>query len=365
MDNTNPFIYGRVVSGENFIDRERELQELGSIIRSGKSVILYSPRGMGKTSLIQEFFTRLPRGYKGFIIDMFGTPTRDDLAKELVRGLASSVYGTLDKIKRSIGDFLRNLRFEIVLTPEGEMRFELSRSPSDEDLAMILDLPERIGREKGMTVVVAFDEFQEVEKLDGEELEKLMRSRFQHHQKAVYIFTGSRRHMIHQIFGEERRAFYRFGRSMELGPIPRNEFAKYIKARFEKSGGKISEAVVDRILDLTGGHPSFTQQLCYELWFISRNAEEEALVEEAVRIIITHEERHYLKIWENLTQLQRKLLRGLAREEIGPYSQQFISKYGLGSPANVRRGLELLEKRGIVEEGKISDVFFKEWLKRR
>jgi len=34
------------------------------------------------------------------------------------------------------------------------------------------------------------------------------------------------------------------------------------------------------------------------------------LVEGAVRSIITDEERHYLKIWENLTQLQRKLFDG-------------------------------------------------------
>jgi len=56
---------------------------------------------------------------------------------------------------------------------------------------------------------------------------------------------------------------------------------------------------------------------------------------------------------------------GLAREEIGPYSQQFISQYRLGSPANVRRGLELLEKRGLVGDGKISDIFFRERLRRR
>jgi len=365
MHRSNPFVYGKVVSGEDFVNRQKELEELDSVIKSGKSVILYSPRGTGKTSLIHEFFSRLPKDYKGIIIDMFGTSTRDELAKELVRNITMSVYGTLDKIRKSIGEFLRKLRFEIVLTPEGEIRFELSRTPSDEDLAMILDLPERIGREKRMTVVVAFDEFQEVGKLDGEELEKLMRSRFQHHQNAVYIFTGSRRHMIHQIFEEEQRAFYRFGRPMELGPIPREEFSEYIKEKFEKSGGRISDAAVERILDITEGHPSFTQQLCYELWFISKNVEDEALVEEAVETIIIHEERHYLKIWENLTRLQRRLLMGLAREEVGPYSQQFISKYGLGSPANVRRGLELLEKRGIVEEGKISDIFFREWLRRK
>ena len=360
----NPFKYGEVVVGGHFIDREKELKELEDHIKSGKSVILYSPRGMGKTSLVEEFFRRLGKGRAHVLIDMFGTETRDDLAKEMVKGVARSVYGTLDKIKKSLGDFLRGLKFDIVLTPEGDLRFEPSRSPTPEDLAEVFDLSERVAEKKGTPIVIAFDEFQEIGNLDGEALEKLMRSKFQYHKKVAYIFTGSRRHLLNEIFGEERRAFYRFGRPMELGPIARDEFSQYISTKFKESGGAISGAAIDRVLSITGGHPSFTQQLCYELWFMLKKVEDESLVEGAVRSIVAHEKRHYLKIWENVTPLQRRLLQGLAKEEIGPYSQEFISKYGLRSPANVRRGLELLEKRGLVEEGKIPDIFFKEWLRR-
>lgn len=360
----NPFVYGEVVGGEYFVDREKELEELESHVKSGKSVVLYSPRGMGKTSLIKEFFKRLPKEYSCVLIDMFGTETRDDLAKEIVKGVAKSVYGTLDKIRKSLGDFLSSLKFDIVLTSDGNLRFEPSRSPTNEELAEVLELAEKVAKKRAAPIVMAFDEFQEIGNLNGEALEKLMRSKFQHHKNVVYIFTGSRRHLLNEIFGEERRAFYMFGRPMELGPISRGEFSKYISTKFEKSGGAISGAAIDRVLNITGGHPSFTQQLCYELWFISKRADDESLVEKAVASIITHEERHYLKMWENVTSLQRKLLEGLAKEEIGPYSQRFISKYGLRSPANVRRGLELLEKKGLVEEGKIPDIFFKEWLRR-
>ncbi|MEM2978670.1 MAG: hypothetical protein QXM46_05220, partial [Candidatus Hadarchaeales archaeon] len=208
------------------------------------------------------------------------------------------------------------------------------------------------------------DEFQEIGNLDGEAMEKLMRSKFQHHKRVTYLFTGSRRHLLDEIFGEERRAFYRFGEPMELGPIPGEEFSRYIAEGFAKTEGRISEVAIDRILDLTGGHPSFTQQLCYELWFLSRKVDDEAMVEKAVESVIAHEKLHYTSIWENITPLQRRLLEGLAKEEVGPYSQEFISKYGLRSPAHVRRGLELLGKRGLVEKGRIPDVFFREWIRR-
>jgi hypothetical protein len=360
----NPFVYGEVVTGEHFIDRAIELRELEAHIRSGKSIVLYSPRGMGKTSLVMELFRQLKGDRVCILIDMFRTEGREDLAKEVVKGIATSVYGTFEKIKKSLGEFLKGLKFDVVLTPEGKIRFEPSRTPTNEDLGEVLDLPEKIAEKRGVSIVMAFDEFQEIRNLDGEALEKLMRSKFQHHKNVTYIFTGSRRHLLNEIFSEERRAFYRFGRPMELCPVPKDEFSPYISTKFKKNGGSISDAAIERVLDVTGGHPSFTQQLCYELWFISKNAKDESAVEEAVGSIITHEKRHYLKIWENVTLLQRRLLEGLAKEEIGPYSQQFISKYGLRSPANVRRGLELLEKRGLVEDGKIPDVFFREWIKR-
>ena len=364
MRRENPFVFGRVVSGENFVNRTEELRELEDHVRSKKSVILYSPRGMGKTSLVLELFRRLKKDHTCILIDMFGTRTRGDMAREIVKKVSTSVYGTLERIKKSLGDFLVRLKFDIVITPEGDLRFELSRSPTHEDLGEILDLPERAAEKKGAKLVITFDEFQEVGNLNGESMEKLMRAKFQHHRNVTYIFTGSRRHMLDEIFGEERRAFYGFGRPVELGPIRKDEFSRFISTKFKEFGGTISGESIERILEITGGHPSFTQQLCYELWFISRKVESKSLVENAAESILAHEERHYLKLWENLTPLQRRLLEGLAKERIGPYSQEFISRYGLRSPANVRRGLELLEKRGFVEQGKIPDVFFGEWLRK-
>jgi len=360
----NPFSYGKAVSGKQFINREKELEELKAHVKSGKSVIIYSSRGMGKTSLLKEFFRRLNKPYVPILIDMFGTPSREILARTIVENVANSVYGTLEKIRKSLGDFLRRTKIDMVLTPDGKIRFEFSRTPVQEDISEVLDLPERVAEKHGLQIILAFDEFQEIRNLDGEEMEKLMRSRFQHHKNVVYIFTGSRRHLLDEIFSEERRAFYRFGRPMELGPIPRDEFSRYITDCFERTGGRISGEAVERILEITGCHPSFTQQLCYELWFMSRTVEEKSTVEKAVENIIFHERIHYLEIWENLTYLQRRLLEGLAKEEIGPYSMEFISKYGLRSPAHVRKALKLLEKRGLVEKNKISDIFFREWIKR-
>ena len=43
----NPFIFGRAVVGEHFVDREKEIEELKSTILSGQHVVLFSARKIG------------------------------------------------------------------------------------------------------------------------------------------------------------------------------------------------------------------------------------------------------------------------------------------------------------------------------
>src|SRR6266850_5918950 len=57
----NPFVYGEVVPGEAFVDRETELDRLVSDLGSGQKVFLISPRRYGKSSLIRQTLDSLRR----------------------------------------------------------------------------------------------------------------------------------------------------------------------------------------------------------------------------------------------------------------------------------------------------------------
>lgn len=362
----NPFKYGIVVTGDDFVNRERELGELKRDLLSGKSVILYSQRQMGKSSLLAELFGRLGKEAMRFRIDMYGIGSREALAEELIRGTVTSAYTTLEKMRRAVARFLRTLKVNIVLTSDGSINFEITRGVALRELSEAFDFPEKVARKKKKPMVVAFDEFQEIGLLDGIELEKLMRSKFQYHKHVAYVFAGSKRHLLQEIFSEEGRAFYKFGKPMSLGMIAGEELAPFISKKFKRSGGRISEDAVGRILDITGGHPYFTQQLCYELWFISRDVKSASLVDGAVERVLAHQGVSYLKTWDSLPQLQRNLLVGLAREESPSiYSAGFVERYQLKTQSHVKRAFELLERKGIIEGGKVVDVFFREWLKKR
>ena len=50
---------GRWVSGEDFFDRERELEVLKTRVRERNHVLLTGQRRMGKTSILRELGSRL------------------------------------------------------------------------------------------------------------------------------------------------------------------------------------------------------------------------------------------------------------------------------------------------------------------
>lgn len=352
---------------KDFIDREKTINELKQDLLSGQSVILYSQRRIGKTSLILELFSRM-KGTIPVYIDISGITTKRDIAKIIVLKTIEASHTTIDRIIETVKEFLEKLKPKIIVE-NGKASIEISydRSVVDEGLIEALDLPQRIAEKRGKKVIVAFDEFQEIALIDGEEMEKLMRSRFQMHDKVSYIFAGSRKHIIREMFESKSKAFFKFGKMILLGNIPKEEFFVAIKNRFEETGKSIKGEFVNKILEITGGHPYYTQQLCHELWYLTEKKVEESLIEESVENILSHNNDAFELMWQSVrTNMQKSLLIGMCKEENANfYSEDFIKKYELKSYSHVQKCLKALEKKEIIENNNFTDIFFKEWIRGR
>jgi hypothetical protein len=75
------FPVGVPVTGKDLIGRDKELEDIKSLLKIGQSVILTAPRKYGKTSLILELLRQLKeeKYYVG-LIDLFGIVTKRHLA---------------------------------------------------------------------------------------------------------------------------------------------------------------------------------------------------------------------------------------------------------------------------------------------
>ena len=66
-------------------------------------------------------------------------------------------------------------------------------------------------------ICFAFDEFGDIEKLDGTEIVKLFRGIIQNQKQSVYIFSGSYESVMNKIFVTSKSPFYRMVKIVEPG----------------------------------------------------------------------------------------------------------------------------------------------------
>lgn len=375
----NPFVYGKVARGEYFADRGREIAELSSDILSGQNVILFSPRRYGKTSLILEVLDRVrAQGVLTVYLDLFKVVSAEDFVSAYAREVARLCGGGIRTALQRIRALLPRLVPKAVVKGDGvevELEFEFDlrgeREPLLDDL---FEAVATLARERGKRAAVVFDEFQEIAVWDeGERVQRQMRAHFQHHPEAAYIFMGSKRHLMQDIFQNKNRPFYRFGKHFPLGKIPEHGFAAFIEARFEGTGSRVEREVPHAILEVTENHPYYTQLLCHVLW--DRRRDERVVTAEHVALgveeVLSREAHAFQGMWDMLPLKARQLLVALAKEDtprVEIYSSKFLQKNNLGPASSVQRALwrllaeEILEKVDGAYE--FTDVFFKRWLRR-
>jgi AAA+ ATPase superfamily predicted ATPase len=376
----NPFVFGTIVSDEYFADRKDELRELVSDLTGKTNIILFSPRRYGKTSLMFQVMKELEK--KKIVcayVDLYPATSKEKFADIFASAIAKAKAGKVDEIIQVIRDLIPPVK--LIVRPEGasEMQggveLELSKVKGDVDsmLTKLYDLPEKIAKKKNKKLVVIFDEFQEITKLDGTEIEKNLRSKIQNHKLVSYVFMGSQRHLIDQIFGDKNKALFRIGKSFNLNKIPKEEFKVFIKDKFKKSRITISDDTTKKILELSESHPYYTQQLCHEVWNLCKSKETNQVTEEiisaATEQVLKNQNYAYTSLWDSIKGKQRTLLLAMAdSDDKEIYSSEFRARYSLGASSSVAKAVKTLEEKGLLEkEGNdyvISDAFFKEWLRR-
>lgn len=362
----NPFKFGRIVTGEDFVDRDKEIEEIIREVRSGVNVVLYSPRRMGKSSLLMEMARRY-RGELLFVyVDLYGVATKGRMVEAFMSALVRSTYGTVQKVASGFKDMLRGSRFRLVIGEGGEPGIELAMAePTLPEIQEVLDLPEEIGRKKGKRVVVMFDEFQEIGSLDGVALLKTMRSRFQTHRHVSYVFAGSKKHLLFQIFEEREGAFFKSARALELGPIPPDDFVRFMIDKFDEFGGDLDDQSARAVVQASRGNSYYAQQIAHELFAISEKPRWPEDFEESLSATLAHQAPAFSYIWDSIkSQMQKRYLDAVAHDPDSKRGVEFIERHRLKSHSNLQKVIKQLDAKGLTEKGDIVDPMFALWLRR-
>ncbi len=361
--NENPFKFGTVVDGIHFTDREDEIEKIGSHLKSENHLIIISPRRFGKTSLIKKILNESDRHY--IYLDLQMVVSEEDFASQLLK----RVYRIfpVQKLKGYIKSF--RLIPSVIMNPvTGEI--EISFTPGSKDLGPledVLNLIEKLGKED-KKIIVVLDEFQDIFRINNG-LDRMLRSMIQNHKNINYVFMGSIESMIREIFEKKESPFYRFGTLLTLGKIAEEKFRLFLEYKFTgfvKEAGILSEA----ILNITGSHPYYTQQLAFMAWeMLSRQDYFAGIVEAAADEIVTSHDNDFELLWNTLNRTDMMVLAGMSAGNLSPLTDEFSKLYGTGAASTVFSALQRLVKKGmIIKEGSsyyIDDPFFRRWIRYR
>jgi AAA+ ATPase superfamily predicted ATPase len=359
----NPFKFGSIVDDPYFTNRTKEVVQVTSILNSSNHLILISPRRFGKSSLIFKVIAQLNRPV--IALDLQLLTSIEDFAAQLLKRIYR-VY-PFEKIRQLVGHF--RIIPTIALNPVSN-EVDISFRPSPAPMPMledVLNLIEKLSSEKKRAIVV-FDEFQEVQHLDAN-LARQLRSVMQHHKNINYVFLGSQESLIRQIFEKKKSSFYHFGMLLPLGKIPESDFRNYLVQGFNDSGSNSGE-IATAILNFTGCHPYYTQQLAFAVWEIMHHDENNRdYIQQAIDDLIRVHDNDYEKIWNGFNKTDKKLLIGLSISDLTPLSEAFYRTFDIGAPSTAFSSLKRLMQSGYIikSEGKheIDDPFFCQWIKRR
>ena len=367
----SPFIFGKVVTGNHFINRTQEIKRLSGNFQNHINSILISPRRWGKSSLVRKTATVVNTSNSNIrfcFLDLFRIRTEDEFYKRYATEIIKSTSGKLDEWIENVKYFMGRLSpsFSFGTDPANDFKLSFGVSSHELDVEEILDLPEKIAKKKNIHIIVCIDEFQNIGNYkESLEFQKLLRSVWQYHQNTSYCLYGSKRHMMMELFEKQSMPFYKFGDVLFLQKIKKQHFINFITRSFSKTGKSIDKMVSANLIERVDTHPYFVQQLAHIIWVNTSDKVTEDILEESVNELIDQNTILYQQIVNELSNTQINFLIALSKGEIVFNSAEVIHKYALGTSGNVTKIKKVLINKEIIDisNGSISflDPVFRLW----
>ena len=370
---TNPFILGKKIPEELFCDRNEETRTLIKQIRNGRNVALVSPRRLGKSGLIHHCFAQeeIVDNYYTFYIDLYATSS----LKELVALLGNEIYRSLksrqSKFVEKFFAMVQSLRLGFSIdSMTGNPTIDLGIGEIQVPETTLFEIFQYL-EAADKPCLIAIDEFQQIGAYSEKNVEALLRTYIQRCSTTSFIFSGSKRHVMSNMFNSPSKPFYQSAITMGLSTIPLSTYEAFAIRLFKAYDKEIDSEVVQMVYDCFEGYTWFVQMMMNELFSITDKGGRctADMIPSAERNILSLQEASYESTMHMLSVKQKQVLHAIATEGYARTvtSGAFIKKHHLVSPSSLQTALTALIDKNIVvltDKGyRIEDFFFARWLR--
>ena len=375
MKRKNPFVTKGYAGSEFFCDRERETNDILSLLTNENNLAIISPRRLGKTDLIRHCFAQpdIKDNYHTFLIDIYATNSLRDFVYEFGKAIMDDLKPKGRKVWGRFVSTLKSLKSEISFDINGNPVWGIGLG-NMENPTVTLDEIFYYLEHADKPCIVAIDEFQQITNYnDGKNIEAALRTHIQHCCQTTFLFAGSKRHLMSEIFTSPSRPFYQSVITMGLAPISLEKYTEFARRQFHEYGKDVESKVIETVYTQFHGVTSCLQRVMNVLFF--RTAPNERcttdMVEEAVNYLLDLYSDNYETQMSQMSERQRTLFRAITAEGQvrGLTGSAFIRKYRLLSASSVMSAAKALLDKDLIkqEQGAYSiyDQFFALWLRRQ
>ena len=374
-----PFIYDRFVTGKNFLGRKMDCTILSNFLAAGEQVMMYGRPKSGKMSVVQQTLFNMRLSGRQFMVahtSLANVRTLEQFLLKLGTSVIKSMSSTAEEYSSIVARHLEGTHFvfdRALFATQGEV-VSLNWTPDMNDVAQMIRLPQRIAQEQGKSYYVILEDFHNLLRMDEyedvfKEMNKFFSERdYSSQVSSSYLMIGSHVNAMKLIF-EEKKYFYRQVEHLQLTTLDERDIIDYIVKGFMVSG-----KVIDKNLAL-GACKLFRCDMWYLNHLVSicdtltRGYINEAVMMDALKMLISIHEPHFQSIVDDLTDHQLSLMRAVLDGVVRFSASEVIEKYALNSSANVRRVKDALKKKEVLTfnekaEPVILDPLFEYWLEK-
>lgn len=368
---SNPFSITSYMGKEYFCDRETETQQLREALFNGRNVTLISPRKMGKTGLIKHVFQQIkPQEAYCFYIDIYNTTSLREFTKTFAETvLTKRITPFSERVWKDVSRFFSALRPVFSVDPlTGMPQCTVDIKPNSEELTLqqIFAYLEQADK----PCYVAFDEFQTITEYPEQKIEATLRSNIQHLNSVHFIFAGSKKHVMLQMFSSANRPFFQSTELMSISTIPEDRYYSFASAHLQAHKQHIDASTFQELYSMVSGHTWYVQVLLNRLY---QTGIKDITYNDVLSVVnqwLQEQTPVYQTYGRLLTDRQLAVMRAVAKEGVikEPGSNAFLQKYSLGAYSTVRSALISLADKELLyvqDDGSYSvyDCFWGIWLR--
>ena len=340
-DMDNPFEFDTHATRTRLVGIDGQVERVVGHVKSLKNLLLVSPRGWGKRSVVKEVEDRISIKQHDYIfcqMDLSGIKTTSAFVSLLIQQIS---------MVPAFGICLHDEQWHDDLWTE---------------------IPEMAGTLQHARIILCISEFQNILSFAHsiqfqKKLANCLSSRSHTAILGMATMSCDRDKFLEAYCTPLRLVL----KTLHIRRPDLSELAAYIRERFRQSGKEIAPSISNHIPRITRSIPHYCMVFAWHCWARTRYTCTLEIIKGALEHYLRLQEPEFMTITLSLTSKQSRFLLALSLDEFPIYSAENIKRNNLGSTGHVARLVKSMVKREIlaVDQGTLlfQNPFYEQWLR--